>query len=234
MENKKIKYAKKNIKGRKKRAKLSKQGKLIVISWLICLLIGCVIGSGLIVAAFAKHAKGTAPTKPSVTAKQEAISDILSEEALQKCENIKFTPLECALSEELQEFTYYLSAGYNIDFPYVMGLMFCESSFRTDCASKTNDYGLMQINEQNHEWLSRELALDDIEDPYQNIRAGLFVLHNLFEKYGDSSKVAMAYNMGEYNASLLWEKGVNETDYSRKVLAKADEYRTQLENSIKK
>ena len=44
----------------------------------------------------------------------------------------------------------------------------------------------------------------------------------------------MAYNMGEYGASVLWEQGIYETSYSKKVLAKADEYKEQLENSIKK
>ena len=37
----------------------------------------------------------------------------------------------------------------------------------------------------------------------------------------------MAYNMGEYGASTLWDKGVYETNYSIKVLTKADEYEAQ-------
>ena len=39
-----------------------------------------------------------------------------------------------------------------------------------------------------------------------------------FEKYDDPHRVLMAYNMGEYGASVLWEQGVFESNYSRKVL----------------
>lgn len=158
----------------------------------------------------------------------------VSEMSLDWADDLNFTPIDCALPEDLQEYTYYIATGYYIDFSFVMGLMYCESSFRTDCISGSNDYGLMQINEQNHSWLKEQLGLTDISEPHQNIRAGLFMLRKLFEKYDDPSMVAMAYNMGEYGASLLWKKGEYHTQYSNKVLKKANEYKEQLENSIKK
>lgn len=96
-----------------------------------------------------------------------------------------FVPLECALSEELQEFTFYLCKAYYIDFDFAMAIMFTESSFRPSVVSGTNDYGLMQINEINHEWLSEELGITDFSEPYQNIRAGLYILRKLFEKYDE-------------------------------------------------
>ena len=39
--------------------------------------------------------------------------------------------------------------------------------------------------------------------------------------------VCMAYNLGEYGASVLWDKGIYETSYSRNVLSVADEYEAQ-------
>lgn len=209
--------------------------KRIIISWLICFVIGGAVGSGI--TAIALHSRGTTPTNETTAAAMYGTRDgrvFEGEMSMDWGGDLDFVPIDCALPDELQEFTYYLSTGYYIDFSFVMGLMFCESSFRTECVSGTNDYGLMQINAQNHEWLSEQLGLDDISDPYQNIRAGLFILRKLFEKYDDPAKVAMAYNMGEYGASRLWEQGVYETNYSKKVLAKADEYKAQLENSIKK
>lgn len=138
-----------------------------------------------------------------------------------------FTPLDCGLSVELQEYTYYLCKAYGIDFNFTMALMFTESSFKADCISTTDDYGLMQINKCNHEPLSSALGITDFTEPYQNIRAGLYILRQLFEKYDEPALVCMAYNMGEYGASVLWEQGIYETVYSNKVLAKADEYAAQ-------
>ena len=92
-----------------------------------------------------------------------------------------FVPLECALSDDLQEYTYYMCQAYYIDFDFVMALMFTESSFRTDVVSKTNDYGLMQINKMNHEWLSKKLGITDFLDPYQNMKAGCYVLSKLID-----------------------------------------------------
>lgn len=138
-----------------------------------------------------------------------------------------FTPLECKLPEELQEYTYYLCQAYYIDFEFVMAVMYKESSFRADVISGTSDYGLMQINKCNHATLTDALGITDFTDPYQNIHGGIYLLRGLFEKYEDPALVCMAYNLGEYGASVLWNKGVYETSYSRKVLSVADEYEAQ-------
>lgn len=120
--------------------------------------------------------------------------------------DLDFTPLDCKMPEEQQEFTYYLCTGYNIDFTLVMALIQNESSFDPAVISKTNDYGYMQINQINHQWLTDTLGVTDFTDPYQNIRAGVFVLRKLFERYQDTNMVLMAYNMGEDGAARLWER----------------------------
>lgn len=143
----------------------------------------------------------------------------------------EFIPLECELSEELQEYTYYLCQDYKVDFYFVMGLMFTESAFVTDSVSDTDDYGLMQINTCNAADLSDKLEISDLLEPYQNIQAGVYILKGLFEKYDDKAIVCMAYNMGEYGASQLWNSGIYSTMYSEKVLSKAEEYSLQTEVS---
>lgn len=134
-------------------------------------------------------------------------------------DDLNFTPLDCKMPEEQQEFTYYLCNGYNIDFSLVMALIQNESSFDPEVISKTNDYGYMQINQINHQWLTDTLGVTDFTDPYQNIRAGVFVLRKLFERYQDTNMVLMAYNMGESAAARLWEKGIYSTDYTEKILS---------------
>ena len=143
--------------------------------------------------------------------------------------DVDFTPLDCAMPEEQQEFTYYLCTGYNIDFSLVMALIQNESSFNPETISKTNDYGYMQINRVNHLWLMETLGITDFTDPYQNIRAGVFVLRKLFERYQDTGMVLMAYNMGEDGAARLWEKGIYSTDYTEKILNYQTQFNEQLE-----
>lgn len=141
---------------------------------------------------------------------------------------LDFVPLDVPMDEEIQEFIYYLSYEYNIEFPFVMALIKTESSFEVDAIGSTNDYGLMQINKINHKWLTEVVGVTDYLDPYQNVRAGTFMLRKLFEKYEDPAKVLMAYNMGETGASRLWEQGILESRYSKAVMTQAVEYKNQI------
>ena len=214
----------------KKNARRKAERSLLL--FIICIfLIGAIIGSGVVVVAHAISGKNaeaadSQATEPYGTRDGRYITEnggITFNYEL----GSEFEPLECALPVELQEFTYYLCEAYYIDFEFAMGLMYTESSFRTDVVSGTSDYGLMQINKCNHAELTKALGITDFTEPYQNIRAGLYILRRLFEKYDEPALVCMAYNMGEYGASTLWDNGVYETTYSKKVLAKADEYEAQ-------
>lgn len=129
-----------------------------------------------------------------------------------------FTPIDCDMPEEQQEFAYYLCSSYNIDFKLVIALIQHESNYDPSVISSTGDYGLMQINKNNHAWLSDTLGIDDFLDPYQNMRAGCFTLRKLFERYNNANLVLMAYNMGEEGARRLWENGIFSTDYSKSIL----------------
>ena len=140
-----------------------------------------------------------------------------------------FTPIDCTLDVDIQQFTWCLCKGYDLDFALVMAIMYQESSFQADVISATNDYGLMQINKSNHEWLTETLGVTDFLDPYQNIRSGCFILRKLFEKYQDTNMVLMAYNMGEDRASILWKNGVYGTSYSDKITLIQSEYYREME-----
>ena len=130
----------------------------------------------------------------------------------------EFTPLEVGLDADLQEYTWLMCKNYNVDFHLVMAIMQRESGYRTDIISRTNDYGLMQINKSNHKRLSEVLGITDFLDPEQNIHAGVYMLSNLFEKYQDTNLVLMAYNMGEAGAGRLWNKGIFTSSYTQTVL----------------
>ena len=209
-------------------------GRRIVISWLIVAAVFSLIGLGIGVLI---PQSGAADIEP-----EEVSPDVLIYGAPDgkiyeggfpesyELENdfVFTTEIPVTFGEDLQEFTYYLSAAYDIDYTLVLAIISKESAFMPDGISSTNDYGLMQINACNHKWLTEELGITDFIDPYENIKAGLFILRGLFEKYDSTSKVLMAYNMGENGASKLWEQGIFESNYSKDVLQRQETYRQIL------
>lgn len=213
--------------------------KRVIISWAIVGLIGGMLGgvTGYVI-------------RTHITAKQELkVEEQTSEQveetplvygayddrhfteeiSLDWSADSDFTPLDCSLDAEVQEFVYYLCAGYNIDFTLVMAQIQYESSFKADAISSTNDYGLMQINQMNHEYLTETIGVTDFLDPYQNIRAGMFTLRKLFERYQDTNMVLMAYNMGEDGAARLWDKGIYNTNYTDSILIIQQQFNAELE-----
>ncbi len=144
-------------------------------------------------------------------------------------DELDFKPLECDMPDEQQEFLHYLCHGYDLDFALVMAMIQRESNFDPDAVSRTNDYGLMQINVRNHEWLTDTLGLADFLDPYENMRCGCFILRKLFEKYQDTDMVLMAYNMGERGAARLWEEGIYKTNYTDSIQAMQEQFYKQME-----
>ena len=129
-----------------------------------------------------------------------------------------FSPLDVDMDEDLQEYVFNLCYCYNIDWTLVMALIEKESQYQSNVVSKTDDYGLMQINKSNFEWLTDVTGVTDFLNEKDNIRCGVFVLRKLFEKYDDPCKVLMAYNMGENGAGKLWDMGIYQTEYSQDVL----------------
>lgn len=139
--------------------------------------------------------------------------------------------LDIPLSKELQKYTYNLSQEYGIDYFLIIAVIEQESSFRPTVVNCGN-YGLMQINRVNHSWLSEALNINDFLNPYQNIKAGTYMLGSLYKKYGFFSTVLMAYNLGEGGASRYWRQGIYSTAYSDSVLAKRNKYLAMIESKI--
>jgi len=126
------------------------------------------------------------------------------------------------LTEELQEYTFTLCEEYGVDYEMVLALMNRESEYKAGVISKTGDYGIMQINKVNHEWLREKLGITDFLDPEQNIRCGIYMLADLMKKYDDPHRVLMAYNMGERGAREYVAKGNTSSAYSRYIMQLRD------------
>ena len=135
--------------------------------------------------------------------------------------------INCRLDDETQQMIVERCEELDLDFAFVMAVIFKESSFRPN-ADSGSSVGLMQINRINHKWLSEELGITDFFDPEQNVKAGTYMLRLLFEKYEDAGMVLMAYNMGESGARKLWNKGIYMTDYAEGVFQQADIYNQEI------
>lgn len=210
-------------------------GKRVLISWVVVAIIFSLVGFG-IGAICSKGGSSPEQTEPE-TQKEVLIFGkpdgkiFEGEMPGEWAGDLKFVPLDVPMDEDLQEFVFYLSAAYEMDFTFVMALIQQESGYTPDVISRTNDYGLMQINEINHPYLQEQLGVTDFTEPYGNVRAGMFILRKLFEKYETPEKVLMAYNMGETGASRLWKQGIFESNYSKSVLQIQRELNAELERS---
>lgn len=136
------------------------------------------------------------------------------------------------LSEELQRYTYERCVFYNCveHYEIVLAIMWQESNYRPDLISSTDDYGIMQINKCNHEFLKKNLGIVDMLDAKDNIDAGTYIISCLLSKYETPHEALMAYNMGSVGAAKCWDRGIYTSFYSESVIEKAklilsDEYR---------
>lgn len=128
------------------------------------------------------------------------------------------------LSDSLQRYIYEICADENIPVTLVMAMIEHESGFDPEAVSPTDDYGLMQINAVNHEWLKEEYRCADMMNPYQNVFCGISIISSYIDKYGELDKALMAYNMGNYGAQKAWKNGVTSIAYSEEILSLMKEY----------
>lgn len=209
----------------------SKIKKRILISWLIIAVLSSLVGVLIGHIASYKLIEGKKNGKGINEAETKQIVIYGAYESMEAKTEIKeidwniptgFEPFDVNLDKDLQEYIYCVSQAYNIDYSFVVAVIERESNYRPTVISSTNDYGLMQINKSVHSWVTEETGVTNYLDPYQNVIAGCFILHELFEKYDEASMVLMAYNMGEKNAKRLWDRGIYFSDYSRKVMEVQD------------
>lgn len=130
------------------------------------------------------------------------------------------------LSHDLQDYIRELCEKNDIPMSLIIAMIKVESSFNSKAVSGTKDYGLMQINKINHQWLAKKYGITNMLDPYQNVLAGISILAENYN--GDLHKSLMAYNLGAAGAKRLWNKGIYETSYSRKVISAMEVYENEI------
>lgn len=136
------------------------------------------------------------------------------------------------LSDSLQRYIYEICADEKVPVTLVLAMIEHESYFNPEIVSATDDYGLMQINAVNHEWLEEDYRCADMLNPYQNVFCGVKIVSTYIDKYdGDLTKALMAYNMGNYGARTAWENGITSTSYTDSILGLMQKYEEVSHNA---
>lgn len=129
---------------------------------------------------------------------------------------------EIPLDYDLQCHLIAVCGEYGVPYHIALGVIQAESSFRSWVSNGTC-FGYMQIHKVNAEWLREQIGVTDLMDPYQNLRSGVYILKDLYGRFGDWSMTLIAYNYGAAGAEKhVFSKGYTTTAYSRAVMAYAD------------
>lgn len=110
------------------------------------------------------------------------------------------------------------SRKYWVDEYLVVAMMKTESKFRTEAKSHTGATGLLQLMPETAGWIAEQLEDDGydeerLKDPKENIRYGVWYIHNLQEEFqGNEVLMLAAYNAGRGNV-LEWME-LNGWDYA--------------------
>lgn len=124
------------------------------------------------------------------------------------------------LDEDLQFFIAQECERVSIAPEVVFAMIQKESSFRADAVGDNGQsFGLLQIQPRWHAERMDRLGVDDLLDPYQNIKVGIDYLAELVNRYEDIDMALMAYNAGSAGANKhWWSKGVYSNSYSTEVM----------------
>lgn len=196
---------------REKQPKIKRNRILTVLIALV--LVGGIVGFFM--------GRGSAPEKTLTVTKTVEVPVY---ESAMLAETAEVFLYDIPLSDSLQRYIYEICADEGVPVTLALAMIEHESGFNPEAVSSTDDYGLMQINSVNHNWLEEKYRTADMLNPYQNVFCGISIIGGYIEKYEDYGKALMAYNMGNYGAQKAWENGVTSTKYSESILALMDKY----------
>jgi hypothetical protein len=133
--------------------------------------------------------------------------------------------------EVVQVYLWCYCCDMDIDYYTVVAMIERESGYKWDATSADGTTkGYMQISDKWHKDRMQAEGVDDIYNPYGNIRVGLNLLQELVGKYGeDYHRVLMSYNMGEAGCKNANNKGIYSTAYSRGILQRAQELKQEIQ-----
>ena len=131
---------------------------------------------------------------------------------------------DISLSYELQAMLYGACLEFEVPYELALAVIEQETNFRNVTGDDGASEGYMQVQQRFHKDRMDELGVTDLMDPESNFRVACHYLRELFDRYGDTHKVLMAYNAGPSGAAKLWSEGIMTSSYSRSVMERMQKY----------
>lgn len=150
---------------------------------------------------------------------EKIINDVIIEENIVVEPKIYDIPLEKSLQLQI----YDECNKYNLSETLIFSIIKVESNFKTNSISKTQDYGLLQLNKTNHKWLAEQTRIDNFNplNPKENIIAGIWYLNYLrdyWQSKNHSDEQIFNLMLNSYHFGITKVKNntslyINETKY---------------------
>ncbi|MGN9097545.1 lytic transglycosylase domain-containing protein [Flintibacter porci] len=138
-----------------------------------------------------------------------------SEQPVFYCEEIPLT-----IEEQMELFN--AADAFDIWYPLAVAMVDVETSFQNVAGDGGASIGYLQVNGTLHTALMEQVGATDLWVPRDNFRTGLAYLAQQLERTDTVHKALMAYNMGPSGAAAVWERGIYESEYSQKVMERAE------------
>lgn len=118
---------------------------------------------------------------------------------------------------------------YGISTNIVMGVISTESKFNISAIGDRGEaFGLMQVQKKWHRKRMSKLGITDLMNCYNNVHVGIDFLAELYKANNKNwHKTLMAYNGGQAYANRRIRNGLYSSEYSRKVMSKAEKYKAE-------
>lgn len=140
-----------------------------------------------------------------------------------------FTVYDVPLEDDFQIWLNELCKEKEIEYSLILAMAEQESGFNEKAVGTAGELGMWQIKAMTVEEAEKELGRRlNLFDKYDNAKAAVTLMHKYMNKYGDSIKALMAYNMGEAGAKRCWESDIPKSEYAVDVLEKAAGYQEKV------
>ena len=135
------------------------------------------------------------------------------------------------LPEIVQIYTYCTCKSYGVDYSTTLAMIETESGYQWDIKAESGASGYIQIIPEYHTERMHSIGVENVDNPYSNIRIGVDCMAELLKKYQDNyHKALTAYKYGPTGAERKYFSQQKYTcEYAETVLEKADRIKEQLE-----
>jgi hypothetical protein len=144
----------------------------------------------------------------------------------------KYSDAGGCLPEVVQAYLWAQCKERGIDYYVALAIIERESWYTyTATGDSGNSKGYMQIYEKYHTDKMQAEGVEDLYEPYGNIRVGLSVIQKIMRKNPDADYhfILMSYNMGTSRAKELFAEGTYSSQYSRYIMRRAQEIEQELQ-----